>query len=70
MRWPQVASRRFRLGIRKNFCMEKEVRHWNGLPGEVVESPSVAVFKRREDVALRDVVWWWEVLGQVDGWMG
>lgn len=68
MQWPQVASGRFRLGIRKNFFMEKEVRHWNVLPGEVVESPSMAVFKRHEDVALRDVVWWWEVLGQVDGW--
>ncbi|KFP96895.1 hypothetical protein N329_07598, partial [Haliaeetus albicilla] len=42
---------KFRLGIRKNFFTERVIKHSNRLLRELVESPSLEIFKRRVDVA-------------------
>ncbi|KFQ11495.1 hypothetical protein N329_02822, partial [Haliaeetus albicilla] len=47
---------RFRLDVRKKFFTLRLERHWNRLPREAVDAPSLAVFKARLDGALSNLV--------------
>ncbi|KFP15523.1 hypothetical protein Z169_02562, partial [Egretta garzetta] len=47
---------RFRLNIRKKFLTMRVVKHWNRLPREVVEAPSLEAFKARLDRALSNLI--------------
>ncbi|KFM08909.1 hypothetical protein AS27_05344, partial [Aptenodytes forsteri] len=47
---------RFKLDIRKKFFTVRVVRHWNKLPREVVDAPSLEAFKARLDEALSNVL--------------
>ena len=50
-------------GIKQNTV----VTHWNRLPKDAVDVPSLDAFKARLDVALGSLVWWLSTLHIVGG---
>ncbi|GAB0205779.1 hypothetical protein GRJ2_003043500 [Grus japonensis] len=52
----KLKESRFRLGIRKKIFSLRVPRHWNKLSREVVDAPSLEVFKARLDGALGNLV--------------
>jgi len=47
---------RFRLDIRKKYFIVMAVRHWNRLPRDVVDAPTLKTFKVRLDQALGNMI--------------
>jgi len=47
-----LKHRKFRLNRRKNFFTLRVTEHWNRLPRQAVESPSLEIFKIHPDVVL------------------
>ncbi|KFO61815.1 hypothetical protein N302_06160, partial [Corvus brachyrhynchos] len=47
---------KFRLDIRKKFFSVRVMRHWNRLPRDVVDAPSLAALKAGLDKALSSLV--------------
>jgi len=58
---------RFKLDIRKKFFTKRVVTHWNRLPKEVEDAPSLEAFKARLDVALGSLVLWVATLHRAGG---
>jgi len=48
----KLKHRKFHLNMRKNFFTLRVMEHWIRLPGGVVDSPSLEIFKTRLDVVL------------------
>ncbi|KFZ51734.1 hypothetical protein N321_01479, partial [Antrostomus carolinensis] len=47
---------RFRSDIRRKYFTQRVMRHWNRLPREAVDAPSLEAFKARLDGALGSLI--------------
>lgn len=64
----KLKESRFRLDIRRKFFRVRVVRYWSTLPREVLDAPSLEVFKVKLDGALSNLIYWkiieaWNHLG-------
>ena len=48
---------KFHQNMRKNFFTLRVTEHWNRLPREAVESPSLEILKTRLDTVLCSLLW-------------
>jgi len=62
----KLKQRKLQLKPRKNFFPLRVTEHWNRLPREVVESPSLEIFKTRFDKVLYSLLW--VTLPRQEGW--
>jgi len=53
----KLKHRQLHLNKRKNFFTLRMMEHWNRLPREVVESPSLEIFKTHLDEVLCSLLW-------------
>ena len=56
------------MDIRRKFFTQRVMTHWNRLPKEAVDAPSLEAFKARLDVVLGSLVWWLVTLHIAGGW--
>ncbi|KFV78521.1 hypothetical protein N308_05956, partial [Struthio camelus australis] len=52
----KLKHRQFHLNMRSNFFTVRVTEHWNRLPREAEESPSLEIFKTRLDAILGNVL--------------
>jgi len=64
----KLKQRKFQLNMRKNFFPLRVMEPWHRLPGEIVESPSLEIFKTHLDTVLCSLLW--VTLLQQGGWTG
>jgi len=62
----KLKHRKFHLNMRKNFFTVWATEPWNRLPREVVESPSLEIFKTRLDQVLCSLLY--VTLLRQEGW--
>ncbi|PKU44934.1 hypothetical protein llap_4747 [Limosa lapponica baueri] len=53
----KIVHRKFHLNMRRNFLTLRVAEHWNKLPREVVESPSLETFKTHLDMFLCNLLY-------------